>query len=299
MGRLDDTVALVSGGARGLGASHARMLVAEGARVVVGDVLDGDEIATDLGEGGRFVHLDVTQPESWDAAVATAVETFGGLDVLVNNAGIVTWEPIDAFTHEQWDAIIAVNLTGVVNGVKAATPALKRSGSRASIINVSSTAGLQGYASIPGYVASKWAVRGFSKAVALDLAQYGVRCNSIHPGAYETPHDGRAARRRAARRDAPPRRSARGLGAGGLPRQRRVVVLHRRGVRHRRRGDGRPGSSSAVSRGAVGRPTARGWSGATAPHSGHGQHLVLVRPGVPLRVDDLDVGAPGLRSAGR
>ncbi len=187
MGRVDGKVALISGGARGLGASHARALVAEGARVVVGDVLDGDDIAAELGERCRAVHLDVTNRDDWDAAVAVAEESFGGLDVLVNNAGIVNWGPIDEFTHEQWDAIISVNLTGTFNGVKAATAALKRSGCRASIINVSSTAGLQGYASIPGYVASKWAVRGFSKAVALDLAPYGVRCNSIHPGGHETP----------------------------------------------------------------------------------------------------------------
>lgn len=186
MGRVDGKVALVSGGARGLGASHARMLVAEGARVVVGDIIDGEQIAADLGEDGRFVHLDVTQPQSWDAAVQVAVETFGGLDVLVNNAGIATFAPIEDFTHEQWDAIVAVNLTGVFNGVKAAMAALKRSG-QASIVNVSSSAGMTGYEGIPGYVATKWGVRGFTKAVALELGPHGVRCNSIHPGVIRSP----------------------------------------------------------------------------------------------------------------
>ena len=121
--------------------------------MVVGDVIDGEEIAAALGGSGRFVHLDVTQPGSWDAAVAAAVGSFGRLDVLVNNAGIANGGPVDQFTHEQWDTIIAVNLTGVFNGVKAATEALKASGG-ASIVNVSSSAGMQGYEAIPGYVAA-------------------------------------------------------------------------------------------------------------------------------------------------
>lgn len=136
-----------------MGASHARMLVAEGARVVVGDVIDGEEIAADLGGSGRFVHLDVTRREEWEAAVAAAVDSFGALDVLVNNAGIVNGGPVDQFTHEQWDTIVAVNLTGVFNGVKAATEALKAS-SGASIVNVSSLAGMKGYEAVPGYVAA-------------------------------------------------------------------------------------------------------------------------------------------------
>lgn len=186
MGRVDGKVALVTGGARGMGAAHARMLVAEGARVVVGDVLDGSDVAKELGDAGRFVHLDVTDPSSWDAAVSTAVDTFGSLDVLVNNAGIVNIGPVDEFTHEQWNAIIGVNLTGVFNGIKAAAPALKVSG-HSSIINISSTAGMLAYQTMPGYVASKWGVRGLTKNVALDLGRYGVRCNSIHPGVIRTP----------------------------------------------------------------------------------------------------------------
>ena len=103
-------------------------------------------------EGGRLVHLDVTQPEGWDAAVAAAVGSFGGLDVLVD-AGIVNRGPVDQFTHEQWETIIGIDLTGVFNGVEAATEALKAS-DRASIVNVSSSAGMQGYEAIPGYVAA-------------------------------------------------------------------------------------------------------------------------------------------------
>lgn len=188
MGRVSGKVALISGGARGMGASHARKLVAEGARVVIGDLLDGDgkALAEELAPNVTFVHLDVTKPDDWEAAVATAVSTYGRLDVLVNNAGIVNWGSIEEYTLDQWNLIIAINLTGTFNGIKAAIPALKESGS-ASIINVSSTGGLKGVAAIPGYVAAKFAVRGLTKEIALDLGKYNIRANSIHPGNIRTP----------------------------------------------------------------------------------------------------------------
>lgn len=188
MGRVSGKVAIISGGARGMGAAHAKRLVDEGAKVVIGDLLDdvGAATAAELGENVRFVHLDVTKPEQWDAAVAVAVEGFGGLDILINNAGIVNFAPIEEYTLEQWNLIIAINLTGTFNGIKASIPALKKSGA-GSIINISSTAGLKGVAGIPGYTAAKFAVRGLTKEVAIDLGQYNIRANSIHPGNIRTP----------------------------------------------------------------------------------------------------------------
>lgn len=189
MGRVEGKVALVSGGARGIGGECARTLVAEGARVVVADLLDdeGTRLVQELGGAASYVHLDVTDREQWAAAVAAAEDAFGGLDVLVNNAGIADFGLIDDFSPEQWDRIIAINLTGVFNGIKAAVPALRRSQRNASIINISSTAGLKGYPALSGYTASKWGVRGLTKSVALDLGTANIRVNSVHPGAVVTP----------------------------------------------------------------------------------------------------------------
>ncbi|HEV7948908.1 MAG TPA: SDR family oxidoreductase [Glaciihabitans sp.] len=188
MNRVEGKVALISGGARGMGASHAARLIEEGAKVVIGDLLDEEGAATAaaLGDNARFVHLDVTKPEEWDAAVATAVTEFGGLDILVNNAGIVNWGTIEDYTLEQWHLILSINLTGTFNGIKASIPALKESG-RGSIINISSTAGLKGVAAIPGYTAAKFAVRGLTKEIAIDLGKYNIRANSVHPGNIRTP----------------------------------------------------------------------------------------------------------------
>jgi 3alpha(or 20beta)-hydroxysteroid dehydrogenase len=188
MARLSGKTALVSGGARGMGASHARAIVAEGGNVVIGDLLDadGEALATELGDSAVYTHLDVTRPEDWDAAVALATSTFGGLNVLVNNAGIVNFGELSEYTASQWDLIISINLTGPFLGIAAARDALVAS-APSSIVNISSTAGFQGSAALHGYTASKFGVRGLTKSVAMELGAHGVRANSIHPGPIRTP----------------------------------------------------------------------------------------------------------------
>lgn len=188
MGRVDGKVALISGGARGMGAAHARMLVAEGAKVVIGDILDdeGAALAAELGDAARYVHLDVTDSEQWDGAVKTAVDAFGLLNVLVNNAGIVALGKIGKFDMAQWQKVIDVNLTGTFQGMQAVVAPMRAAGG-GSIINVSSVEGLRGAPMVHPYVASKWAVRGLAKSAALELGRYNIRVNSLHPGFIKTP----------------------------------------------------------------------------------------------------------------
>lgn len=188
MGRFANTVALISGGARGMGASHARALVAEGAKVVIGDVLvaEGEALAKELGAAVKFVRLDVTQEADWQAAV-TAAEALGGpVDLLINNAGIVGFGGVADTSLADFERVIDINLVGVFLGMKHAAPSMKRAGGGA-IINISSTAGMMGYANIAAYVASKWGVRGITKAAAMELGRDGIRVVSVHPGPIRTP----------------------------------------------------------------------------------------------------------------
>jgi 3alpha(or 20beta)-hydroxysteroid dehydrogenase len=188
MGRVDGKVVLISGGAQGMGASHAQMLVAEGAKVVIGDILDdkGKALADELGEAARYVPLDVTEADQWDAAVTVANSEFGGLTGLVNNAGIVALGKIGKFDMAKWQKVIDVNLTGTFLGMQAVVESMKVVGN-GSIINVSSIEGLRGAPMVHPYVASKWAVRGLSKSAAIELGKFNIRVNSIHPGFIRTP----------------------------------------------------------------------------------------------------------------
>src|SRR5918999_5269 len=191
MGRLDGKVALISGGARGQGATEAKLFAQEGAQVVFGDVLDdaGKRVEEDIRQAGgeaTYVHLDVTQESDWQQAVATTVSTYGKLDILVNNAGILRRESIEETSKELWDTVLAVNATGVFLGTKHAIPAMRQAGG-GSIVNISSVSGIgQSLHQEPAYVASKGAVRIFTKVTASQCAKDKIRCNSVHPGPVDT-----------------------------------------------------------------------------------------------------------------
>jgi 3alpha(or 20beta)-hydroxysteroid dehydrogenase len=187
MGKLDGKVAIISGAARGQGEAEARAFVSEGARVVLGDVLDaeGEEVARSLGDAATYVHLDVTQPSDWDRAVKTALSEHGQLDVLINNAGILRLGLIESQPLDEYLAVVNVNQVGCFLGMQAAIPALKANGG-GSIVNTSSTSGFVGVPGLAAYTASKFAVRGMTKVAAMELGHDNIRVNSVHPGGIDT-----------------------------------------------------------------------------------------------------------------
>ena len=192
MGKLDGKVALISGGARGQGAAEARLFAEEGAKVVIGDILDeqGQQVEAEINELGGdalYLHLDVTSESDWESAVAAAVSRYGKLDILVNNAAIVIQKSaIEDRTADEWDRIFEVNAKGVFLGTKHAIPEMRKAGG-GSIVNISSVAGIaQSLHQEPAYAASKGAVRIFSKVTASQHAADGIRCNSVHPGPIDT-----------------------------------------------------------------------------------------------------------------
>ena len=189
--RMAGKVALISGGARGIGAATARLLAREGAAVVIGDVLEdeGRETEAQIAEAGGqalFVRLDVTREDNWLQAIQTTVATFGRLDVLVNNAGISGRGTVEETSIDAWDRVMAVNAKGVFLGTKQAIPEMRKVGG-GSIINISSIYGIVGSETSASYHASKGAVRIFTKAAAIQYAGDGIRVNSVHPGFVDSP----------------------------------------------------------------------------------------------------------------
>jgi 3alpha(or 20beta)-hydroxysteroid dehydrogenase len=187
MGRLDGKVALITGAARGQGEAEARLFVAEGARVVLTDVLDdrGEAIASELGDRAAYAHLDVRSEDAWAQAVESTIARFGRIDVLVSNAGVLDVAPLFFCTLEQFRKVLDVNLIGAFNGIKAVTAPMVEQG-KGSIVVIGSAQALRAAQGLPAYVASKFAVRGLAKVAALELGQVGIRVNLIHPGGIDT-----------------------------------------------------------------------------------------------------------------
>ncbi len=186
--RLAGRVAIVTGGAMGLGAAHCRRIVNEGGRVIIGDIAadPGEALAAELGEHARFVPLDVTNPEDWARAVAAAEENYGKVTALVNNAGIIDVGPVDTVSLEIFRRTMDVNVVGPLLGMQAVVPSMRRAGGGA-IVNISSVAGQVAIGGMTSYVTSKHAVSGLSKAASIDLGKYNIRVNSVHPGSIDTP----------------------------------------------------------------------------------------------------------------
>src|SRR5713226_9511989 len=190
-GRLTGKVALISGASRGQGAAEARLFAREGASVVAGDIMEeeGQQLVQDIRKSGgkaTFVKLDVTSESDWKTAVDTALNNYGKLNIVVNNAGILSLTGVEETTLETWNRVLAINATGVFLGMKNSIAALRKSGG-GSIINISSIWGITGVGASIAYQASKGAVRTMTKSAAMQYAKEGIRVNSVHPGIITTP----------------------------------------------------------------------------------------------------------------
>jgi 3alpha(or 20beta)-hydroxysteroid dehydrogenase len=183
MGLLDGKVAIITGAARGTGEATARKFVSEGARVVIGDVLDdlGSAVAADLADAAAYTHLDVTSPSDWARAVELTTSRFGLPTVLVNNAAVLIMKSIEDTTLDEYGRVLNINLTGAFAGIQAVTASMRAAGG-GSIVNVSSVDGMRGGDLRSAYCSSKWGLRGLTKAAAFDLGQYGIRVNAVCPG---------------------------------------------------------------------------------------------------------------------
>lgn len=186
MGKLDGKVAIVTGAAMGMGAADAKLLAQEGATVIVADINEKEGTAVAKAMGGSYHHLDVTDEANWNELVSSVIAEHGNIDILVNNAGILAITPLAASTLEEWDRVLAINLTGTFLGIRAVAKSMKAAGGGV-IVNISSTAGLTAYSGMSAYVASKWGVRGLTKAAALELGHDNIRVVSVHPGGIRTP----------------------------------------------------------------------------------------------------------------
>jgi len=187
--RLENKVAIISGGSRGMGAFEAALFVQEGAKVIIGDVRDeeGRDLEKHIGSNAVYMHLDVTSERDWAVVVKEATDRYGKLDILVNNAGVSARGTIEETSVDDWDRVMGINAKGVFLGTRAAIPEMRKSGG-GSIINISSQLGLVGMAeSSPQYQSSKGAVRIFTKSAAIQYAPEGIRVNSVHPGPIVTP----------------------------------------------------------------------------------------------------------------